>query len=515
MLTHSSERMFKARLRSWKVRKNCTTKEMARAVKIINDRTAIGKETTVRIRGLEIDATKLRKFRNRNRQANQELLVAGSSRSTTPSDISCFTPRHDPIDVTAGIRENSPSTDTSSYTAANAPDFGLNPTNTALVTAQTHDYFPEIGLGSSHDGQSGQAISAEISSTPVNPELWNAFTDPPLSTWTDAHTLLWDEMFISMKSYFEFYFGSPAWESHSTQPVNFDGDEIQNPRNNDFMGIIEVNNAVFDFKNPGSVVTLYEVACLLFQRGDAEAADRFIRQASELIELLLKEEHPQLLSCLFLVVCILEAKDRRDLVDQLLDFTHWASASIHGKGHLIPRIISCCARAVAEDCSSAAEALRGTVITFERLIGGEHSYTLRLRHIHAWGLFQQNQFEPALKELRGLGIIYKLLAGDDHIHSRHVLFATAQIYMAQGKFDDAEATFREVYRLSEQKYGRDPPAMINLECLRMLAVVYRRQEKFEEVIPILCKALPVGIKLLGKEHPTMLLIWHDLKKMWR
>jgi len=57
--------------------------------------------------------------------------------------------------------------------------------------------------------------------------------------------------------------------------------------------------------------------------------------------------------------------------------------------------------------------------------------------------------------------------------------------------------------------------MINLECLRMLAVVYRRQEKLEEVVPTLCKALPVAIKLLGQEHPTVLLLGHELKKMLR
>jgi hypothetical protein len=101
------------------------------------------------------------------------------------------------------------------------------------------------------------------------------------------------------------------------------------------------------------------------------------------------------------------------------------------------------------------------------------------------------------------------------VHSRHALFKIGHVYAAQGKLHTAEATFHEVYRLSEQKHGRDPPVMINLECLRMLAVLYRRQEKLEEVIPTLCKALPVAIKLLGQEHPTVLLLGHELKKMLR
>jgi tetratricopeptide (TPR) repeat protein len=240
-----------------------------------------------------------------------------------------------------------------------------------------------------------------------------------------------------------------------------------------------------------------------------------IQQALDLIEVLLKDENPQLLSCLFLVICTLEAKDRRDLVEGLLDSAYWKSVEIHGAAHPIPCMISCCSRAAAYHDPLALQALQGTVITFERLTGQHHTFTLRLKQIHAWGLFQQGQVEGALSELQQLRNAYKYLAGEDHVHFRHALFETAQVYAAQGKLSAAEAAFREVYRLSEQKHGRDPPVMINLECLRMLAVVYRRQERLEEVIPTLCKALPVGIKLLGQEHPTVLLIGHELKKMLR
>jgi tetratricopeptide (TPR) repeat protein len=157
--------------------------------------------------------------------------------------------------------------------------------------------------------------------------------------------------------------------------------------------------------------------------------------------------------------------------------------------------------------------LQGTVITFERLAGPHHTHTLRLKQIHAWGLFQQGQFDGALSELQQLRNTYKYLAGEEHVNFRHALFETGHVYAAQGRLSAAEEAFQEVYRLSEQKHGRDPPVMINLECLRMLAVVYRRQDKLDEVIPILCKALPVAIRLLGQKHPTVLLIGHDLKLM--
>ena len=505
--------MFKARLKSWRVRKNCTTKEMVRIIKITNERANIGKETSVRIRGLEIDATKLRKFRQRKRLTDNEMATAMSTESTTPSDISCFTPRHDPVDLTTtGVEETPDQTATTACTAGNVSNDTFGQTDIALQNAWSEECFHELVLGDVQGGSLGGMPSGE--EVPfVTSRLWEIFLDVPLSTLTPSQTFLRDEMFSSMNSYFDFYFRSPTWLPHSIQSVDFDGDEIQNPSNNHHLCTIEANQALLDFQNPGALVTLYEVACLLFQRGEAEEAYRMIRQASDLIEVLLKDENPQLLSCLFLVVCILEAKDRRDLVEELLDIAYWKSADIHGEAHPISCMISCCSRATANQDPLALQSLQGTVITFERLTGQHNTYTLRLKQIHAWGLFQQGQFESALSELQQLRNTYKYLTGEDHVHFRHALFETAHVYAAQGKLGAAEAAFREVYRLSEQKHGRDPPVMINLECLRMLAVVYRRQEKLEEVVPTLCKALPVGIKLLGHEHPTVLLISHELKKM--
>ena len=328
----------------------------------------------------------------------------------------------------------------------------------------------------------------------TDPALWEAFTDAPLAAWTDTQTLLWDEMFVSMKTYFENYFQSSSWAPHSTQPVDYDGDEIQCPSAGENFGIIEANRAIIDFTHPGALVTLYEVACLLFQREETEEADRLIRQAADLIEALLIEEHPQLLSCLFLIICIFEAKSRQDLIEDLLDLAYLKSAAIHGPQHPIAHMISCCSRAAAQSCPIASQALRGAIITFERLAGQVHTHTLRLKQIRAWSLFQCGQFEAALAELRELLETYELLAGDDHVSSRHALFTIGHVYAGQGKLGAAEAAFKDVYRRSEQKHGRDPPVMINLECLRMLAVIYRRQERLEEVVPTLCRALPVSIK---------------------
>jgi tetratricopeptide (TPR) repeat protein len=507
--------MFKARLRSWRVRKNCTTKEMVRIIRITNERAQMGKETSIRIRGLEVDATKLRKFRQRKHLTDQDFTAGASTGSTTPSDISCFTPKHDPIDATTTEdQEASNRTASPALTAGNIITDPFEETDMALQNAWSRRHFHELALGDGQGGTLDTVLPGEVPPA-VTSSLWAILLDVPLSALTPTQTLLRDEMFTSMNTYFECYFQSETWVPHAIQPIDFGGDEVRNPSNSDYPCTIEANQALLDFKNPGALVTLYEVACLLFQRGEAEEAYRMINQASDLIEILLKDENPQLLSCLFLVICILEAKDQRGLVEQLLNFAYSKSADFYGATHPIPCMISCCSRAAAQYDPLALQSLQGTVITFERLTSPQHTYTLRLKQIHAWGLFQQGQFDAALSELQQLRNTYKYLSGEDHVHSRHALFKIGHVYAAQGKLHTAEATFHEVYRLSEQKHGRDPPVMINLECLRMLAVLYRRQEKLEEVIPTLCKALPVAIKLLGQEHPTVLLLGHELKKMLR
>ena len=480
---------------------------------------------------------------------------ASTSGRSTPSDITCYTPLLTPMD-TSDVPEtdqdsSTPDRHASQTRFTNLPSpqslyqemksgmsgHGLGERTPegdliSLAPFESDDHMPagsivaislppnfvdeqEDDLAEStrsstsfHVAPTGKGQLVQIRQGLLSPTL-------PISVASTPQTLFMDEIFSDMKCYFQSYFKSEAWVPYSEEPVNFDGDERRIVSSQDSMGVIEANNSIFDLKNPGSLVTLYEVACLLLQREDYGEAIKFVDQAYALIKELLREEHPHLFSCLFLVVSILGARGRTELVNPLLEQAYEMSEVIHGGSHPLTRMISCFSRAAEERDALSELGLRAAVMMFDDMIGADHTYSLRMRYVSSWESFQRGQFKEALGQLSGLLETYEKVAGKGHLHARQTLFAMAQVFAEQGDLVAAENALRDVYIRSETLFDKDPPLMINIESLRMLAVVYRRQENYALTEMVLCKALGVGLKLLGREHPTVLLIRHELRSMWQ
>ena len=143
---------------------------MVRIIKITNERAQMGKETSVRIRGLEVDATKLRKFRQRKGFTDKDLTAGASTGSATPSDISCFTPKLDPIDATTTeAQEASNRTASAALTAGNIITDSFEETDMALQNAWSQQYFHELALGDGQGGTLDTVLPGEVppSSLPV------------------------------------------------------------------------------------------------------------------------------------------------------------------------------------------------------------------------------------------------------------------------------------------------------------------------------------------------------------
>ncbi|HET6932130.1 MAG TPA: serine/threonine-protein kinase [Candidatus Acidoferrum sp.] len=85
-------------------------------------------------------------------------------------------------------------------------------------------------------------------------------------------------------------------------------------------------------------------------------------------------------------------------------------------------------------------------------------------------------------------------------------FAIAYAY--QGKFADAEKSFRVVYDLTLKKYGPDHPATFNAHA--NIANILLQQDKFAEAETIYQDVLERQRRVLGPEHPRTLLVMGNL-----
>jgi non-specific serine/threonine protein kinase/serine/threonine-protein kinase len=85
-------------------------------------------------------------------------------------------------------------------------------------------------------------------------------------------------------------------------------------------------------------------------------------------------------------------------------------------------------------------------------------------------------------------------------------FAIAYAY--QGKFADAEKSFRNVYDLTLKKYGPDHPATFN--AFMNIGNVELQQDKFAEAEAIYKRVLEGDRRVLGPEHPRTLLVMGNL-----
>lgn len=85
-------------------------------------------------------------------------------------------------------------------------------------------------------------------------------------------------------------------------------------------------------------------------------------------------------------------------------------------------------------------------------------------------------------------------------------FAIAYAY--QGKFADAEKSFRAVYDLTLKKYGPDHPATLNAHM--NIANVLLQEDKFADAEAIYKEVLEGDRRVLGPEHPRTLLVMGNL-----
>ena len=108
---------------------------------------------------------------------------------------------------------------------------------------------------------------------------------------------------------------------------------------------------------------------------------------------------------------------------------------------------------------------------------------------------------------RALAIKEKAL-GQDHPSVAATLGNLANVYRAQGKYDDAESLSKRALAIYEKTFGADHPDVAST--LNNLAVGYRDQGKYADAEELYKRALAIKEKALGPNHPDVAMALNNL-----
>jgi tetratricopeptide (TPR) repeat protein len=122
---------------------------------------------------------------------------------------------------------------------------------------------------------------------------------------------------------------------------------------------------------------------------------------------------------------------------------------------------------------------------------------------YALGLYPQAQQQYQLAwELR------RAQLGEKHRDTLDALTSVAVIDRRQGRFDEAERLYNRILAVERAEFGEKDPA--TLQVMSNLAVVYAHQGQFERSVAMNSKVLEVQRKVLGNENRDTLLTMNNL-----
>ena len=86
----------------------------------------------------------------------------------------------------------------------------------------------------------------------------------------------------------------------------------------------------------------------------------------------------------------------------------------------------------------------------------------------------------------------------------------AVVYRKQGKYDEALAMYEKDLSIKLKKLGDDHPSVA--DTYNNMAIVYDNQGKYDEALAMYEKALSIRLKKLGDDHPSVADTYNNMAK---
>jgi hypothetical protein len=378
ILTVVSEKMYKSRIRKWQIDKKHKRHEMLFATKVIGKRRREGKSTQITIRGQDIAEADVRKYFKRLKTSTASD-AANAENATTPPDVSYGTPVLRSMPLIPPLSQQV-GMDVENETAYHATDAISDSLETAYPTINTSDTY---GLGmNEHDStwpvytfqpelraiRSNRPMPWVAQKNDENLEaLWGMPTSDVVSSSThggyswqssflgaddalqpyELTACTYESTFYHIHAYLNFYyFKSDKWLPHKDKILG-------RPNSRSAIG----EDAIV-FKNPAILLRQVGYALDLFDRGHSHRAVSMIDSACAIIQRLVKEQHPQLLPNLLVVVSCQSGAKYKELIQAVLLHFYDMADIMFGPQHPLTQLSFWLLKALAQSLKVSEIGLR-------------------------------------------------------------------------------------------------------------------------------------------------------------
>jgi tetratricopeptide (TPR) repeat protein len=520
----ATEKMYKTRIRQWGLEKKCKASEMSCALRIIERRRAEGKKTYVVIRERVMDERDIQKYFKRQRKTvrPQKLRRNGMNGRLSP-EIRSFTPPGTSLSEEAmdDDGDSVPSSTNSAvqFRLSRGSNFSLAISDSGLdleaSAARPSNYRPRDSWTQKGEGVGG-TISRGINHADLLQLMYPSACDLTLLPSVDG-TSCHEVALKVLGNYYLHYFESSQWEPWAREHLsrNANNHSHQTTSHGSGSGYTSASakrKVMFphiEFEDPGRVVASVEVAIHLYGTPGAKEGDLLMDTAFEKLSVLLREEHPQLLSCFLLLLGVLDSAGLFGLVKKLLFHTHDLSQIVLGTSHPITRLASWLAR--SEDRDGLVDCAFECIATLYRDHAGDlHPQYLEALHHRAWLNLQRNRYSEAQEALEKLYQLYQQYADPTDVYTRGTLYSMAGVHIAQESFSTADFLLAEVERRTALRFGNGYRSEMMLECARMRAELWRYQGLETDSDGMIKQALNDAEAFLDDENPFVILSRYTL-----
>jgi hypothetical protein len=519
------ERKYQARIQKWGLDKKLKAQEVAYALRKIQSRRNVRKETEIIIRGVVHSEDRLKKYAQRTKVVPEE-------DGSTPSAVIARTPPPEGVSISPII--SSPATP-ASYASQLTTDVTIRPTRsvdseTPSVKKRPLSSPPENRSGSrtpisSQESPATGALSAHSAalsgstlSLPNNPIS-------PRASWFST-------VLRQINEYHDEYFMSHPWEPLEEDEPGFDERPCSIFRSSEPVHYFGMPLYLCSQADPASIVYSVKIACQLFRSGEFVLGRCRLDQANCHIKILLLEQVPPLLACLLTAVCLLDSlradirleADRPDPLTLFLEFVSQMAETKLRSHHPITKLFSSLVNMRTDHYYVAQMALHKMVDIYRARFGILHPYHCRLAHNSAWVLIWGRRFDEAGAALEQLLNKIELCTDCDNRHSRISRYLLAQVNLALHNISGADECFDTIITRARKGLGEDRAHFVTFEAWRMLAVIADFNQDFDERRRCEQEALRSGAMLLGPQHPRILKLHREMsglatrqpaQKQWR
>ena len=271
----------------------------------------------------------------------------------------------------------------------------------------------------------------------------------------------------------------------------------------------------FSFKE--AALLLNQVGVYLENRhGQLRDVEALYRQAYEIYERELGEEHPSTLTTLHNLANLYRSRGEYEKARELYERVREVSEQVLGGEHPSTLItlnqLAVLYRAQGE-YGKAQELYERVREAKERVLGGEHPSTLTTLNNLALLYQEQGEYGKAQELYARVREVSERVLGAEHPDTLMTLNNLAVLYWAQGEYGKAQELYERVREVRERVLGAEHPR--TAATLYGLASIYEKQGRYGEAEKLYLQVLAIDEKVYGLYHREIVSDLRGLVELYR